>query len=225
MALQRVDGDNSYPDINDHFGSAGRGGDSDSPGSVVSDWIPGIFESYCKIFHAMWEAPGGDEEVSWNDAKQLDEDDPVDQVLADARVTYATYDESEPVRRLRWEVLAHRLGLTFHPEIHSDTFTSACGGSWPRNVYGPEEGALYPASSAARRSKAVSSANFWTDMRTRRRTAASLEQRNSETTGVGIKTPQSASSSHASYALADSNSCSQPGVGSVCCVSAATSSA
>ena len=115
-------------------------------GNFVSHCVPKIYPAYCKILHPIYEDLSvADRGVSWDDVKVLrvDEGDPIDNLLNESTTIYAGPDEASTLRRISWKQLAGQLGLTFHPEINVDTFTSNFAGrSWPRYLIGPDEGNL-----------------------------------------------------------------------------------
>lgn len=116
-------------------------------GNYVTHCIPNVFESYCKVFHNIYEDTSiNDKTVTWDDLhkqKPVDLEDPVQKVLNDATTVYGRDFDHDNVIRVRWKVLAERYNLLFHDEMNVDSFSrNFPTGSWPRYLIGPDEGML-----------------------------------------------------------------------------------
>lgn|SRR3989442_323405 len=108
-------------------------------GVFVSNCVPKGYTAYCKLFHSIFEDLSvTDRTLTWNDVKGQENIHALGSI-----VTSATPKMPFSGRRIRWQELAERYHLTFHPEIDCNTFTrNFPGRSWPRYLVAPSEGSL-----------------------------------------------------------------------------------
>lgn len=119
-------------------------------GSYVRNWIPEVFEAYCKILHPIYEDSSiKDKTLTWdewdkdqNGLPRRVEPGSVEEILNQADSNIALHEQLHRLeevsmlprggtgdiegsigRRVFWKELAERYGLIFHPEIHEESFT------------------------------------------------------------------------------------------------------
>ena len=113
--------------------------------SRVRSVIPHV-AGVAKVFHAIYERPGVTNHGStWNDERDstLMKDPALSQTLQHATLAYSSPGAGEEVgRRVRWKKVVESAGLNWHPEVNANTVARAHNGSWPANLWGPEEGTL-----------------------------------------------------------------------------------
>jgi len=113
------------------FNWIGECTDQDShPESIwgfVSEYLPGTYAAYCKIFHAIYEDFAvTDKSITWDEVRSK-----------------GSLESSDQIERVTWQDLATRYSLKFHAEINQDSFAlNFPKGSWPRHLIAPREGTL-----------------------------------------------------------------------------------
>ena len=113
-------------------------------GNSVSHCLPAGFPAYCKLFHPIYvDEQVEDRSLSWAVA----DDDAA--CLPGKLVSVGTpADPTGP--RVRWEEIAEKHGLVFHPELTCYSLRQAFqDGSMPRHLLGPDEGSLDRPTSAS----------------------------------------------------------------------------
>lgn len=124
-------------------------------GSSVENCLPSIFSKYLKIFHAIYQDLSiTDKSPTWDEIDKanlpvIDESIPGHQAIKDlflkSTVVYGSPPEDFPGQRIYWKDFCEKLGLEFHPNVNSTTFTKAFpSGSWPRMYVGPSAGFIDP---------------------------------------------------------------------------------
>jgi len=112
-----------------------------TPGRV-RNCLPSVFPGYAKLFHPIWtDKRVTDWTISWHEA----ESGRISSVGVSLGGTLRsqTPDEAYIGDRLLWRELAQRYGLVFHAEVSDASFTQNFPGkSWPRYLFGPDEGRL-----------------------------------------------------------------------------------
>jgi hypothetical protein len=116
-------------------------------GNFISHLVPSIYPAYCKIFHPIYEDLSiNDHSVSWHDIDKQEakpKDEVLDEILFNSVMVYGGEYDPKDTKRIKWEDLAVRYGLTFHPEFSVDSFSRNFRGfSFPRYLIGPDEGDL-----------------------------------------------------------------------------------
>lgn len=108
----------------------------------VRNCLPSVFRGYAKLFHPIWtDKRVTDRTISWHEA----ESGRISSVGVSLGGTLRnqTPDEAYIGDRLLWRDLAQRYGLVFHAEVNDASFTQNFPGkSWPRYLFGPDEGRL-----------------------------------------------------------------------------------
>lgn len=116
-------------------------------GNYVTHCIPDVFESYCKVFHNVYEDVSiDDRSITWDEVSKRESanlDDPVEKLIHDSTMVYGGDFDPNNLKRIRWSDLAARYSLQFHPELNVDSFSrNFPTRSWPRYLIGPDEGML-----------------------------------------------------------------------------------
>jgi len=115
-------------------------GNLEPQGVIINNCIPGIFESYCKLFHPF--------EINITEADILISDQENRQKNGEGDL-FQQYQkklkEFKPgdLKVVTWKNIASKFGLIFHDEINTRAFSEKFKKiGWPKNISFPKEGRL-----------------------------------------------------------------------------------
>ncbi len=106
----------------------------------VSCHLPSGYESYVKIFHAIYE----DQEIAeigkgWEGFSKISSSD----LIRTSGAANGSLSDSERPRRISWKGLCEYFDIPFDSSVSVDQFTSLFpDGRWPYALFGPIEGTL-----------------------------------------------------------------------------------
>lgn len=138
MTIERIESEEMFQWIRDGTARFRLTEDADFTGNFVSDCIPPVYAAYCKLFHPIYtNASVSATAGSWAAA------DVYPTKIFFGRLVSISTNYGAHGRRVRWQELADKFGLQFHPEFNKQSLTHVFPDqSWPRSLLGPDEGDL-----------------------------------------------------------------------------------
>lgn len=122
-------------------------------GVTVSSCVPPSYEAYAKILHPIYANHGAGPGMWWADMRPrrsvkeflkglIGRGDPWERITREATLVSRSAGDDERQERLTWKEVADAMGVTYHAQMTTDSFTTSERHSWPAQYFSPDEGDL-----------------------------------------------------------------------------------